>query len=90
MNTTQIGTKATTVRLENATLERLDGMARATGRSRSYLIKDAVDRYLDYEEWFAEQVGKGLDDVRHGRIASPEAVQDTFARFGVDVDKPTD
>ena len=57
-------------------------MAQATGRSRSFLIKDAVDRYLEYEEWFAAQVEQGLDDVRQGRIASPQAVRDAFARFG--------
>ena len=78
--------RATTIRMEDATLARLDGMAETTGRSRSFLIKEAVDRFLDYEEWFAEQVRQGLDDVAHGRIASPEAVRATFAEFGVDVD----
>jgi len=74
----------TTVRMEQDTLDRLDGLAQAQGRSRAYVIKEAVDRYLDYEEWFAVQVKQGLDDVEQGRIASRKEVQEVFARFGVD------
>jgi predicted transcriptional regulator len=58
--------KATTVRLDHRTLKRLDGIARAMSRSRSSVINEAVERYLEYEDWFVGAVKQGLKQVENG------------------------
>jgi len=65
---------------------RLDGLARASGRSRAWIIKDALSRYLDYEVWFAREVEKGREDAAQGRILSHDAVKDRMRRRGIHVD----
>ena len=66
--------KATTVRMDSRTLKRLDGLARARSRSRTWMIREAVDRYLDYEEWFVRQVKEGLDEVKRGDVIDHDDV----------------
>ncbi|MGA8569886.1 MAG: ribbon-helix-helix domain-containing protein [Candidatus Binataceae bacterium] len=41
--------KTTTIRMHGATLKRVDGVARAMSRSRAWVINQAVERYIDYE-----------------------------------------
>jgi len=76
--------KTTTVRIDNDTLERVDGLAKVLSRSRSWVINQAIDRFLEYEEWFAEEVHNGLAEVKRGEFATHEEVVDGFRKWGVD------
>jgi len=60
--------KTTTVRMENRTLKRIDGLAHAMSRSRAWVINQAVERYLDYEEWFVGEVKHALKQVEAGEV----------------------
>ncbi len=40
-----------TVRIKPSTRERLDALARTTRRSKSFVIEDALERYLEINEW---------------------------------------
>jgi predicted transcriptional regulator len=77
--------KATTVRMDADTLGRIDGLAVELKRSRSWVIKEAIERFLDYEEWYIQEVRKGIDEVSRGEIATPEEVEDRFRKYGVNV-----
>lgn len=66
--------KTTTIRMDSRTLKRVDGIARATNRSRASVINQAVERYLDYDEWFVGEVNKGLEEVQLGELVEHEAV----------------
>ena len=76
--------KATTVRLADETLDRVDQLADAIHRSRTWVIKEAVDRYLDHEEWFVQQVTSAIAAVDAGHIATADEVAERFKRWGVD------
>ncbi|MEF3696847.1 CopG family ribbon-helix-helix protein [Desulfolutivibrio sp.] len=76
----------TTVRMDEDMVARLDGLARASGRSRAWIIKDALSRYLDYEVWFAREVEKGRMDAAQGRTLSHDEVKDRMRRRGIHVD----
>jgi len=78
--------KATTVRVDEEILERLDGFALACGRSRAWVIKDALQRYLEYETWFAGEVEKGREDVAAGRTVSHDEVKTRLRGLGLRVD----
>jgi RHH-type transcriptional regulator, rel operon repressor / antitoxin RelB len=66
--------KTTTIRMNGRTLKRVDGVARAMSRSRAWVINQAVERYLDYEEWFAAEVKEALKEVKAGAVVEHEAV----------------
>ena len=63
-----------TVRIDSRTLKRLGGLARKRSRSRALVITEAVERYLEYEEWFASEVRKGLKEAERGKLVDHEAV----------------
>lgn len=48
-----------TVRVKPDTRSRLDNLARITRRSKSFVIEDALEQYLDLNEW---QI-KGIQDA---------------------------
>lgn len=76
--------KATTVRIDDDTLGRIDGLADELSRSRSWVINQAIERFLDYEEWFVQEVKEGLREVERGEFATDKEVADTFRKWGVD------
>jgi predicted transcriptional regulator len=76
----------TTIRFDQETLGQLDGMATSLGRPRSWVVKEAVKRYLGYETWFREEVQKGLDAVAEGKTVSHEEVKNSIRDMGIHVD----
>jgi predicted transcriptional regulator len=78
--------RATTIRMEDTVLDRVDSMAKSINRSRTWVINQAVERFLSYEEWFVLEVQAGMNEAASGEIASPEEVKERFAKWGVDAD----
>lgn len=77
---------ATSVRIEESKLSRLDALAETMGLSRGQAINDAIDRYLEHNDWFLAAVDKGLEDSKQGRVISDEEMKATFRQWGVDCD----
>jgi len=76
--------KTTTVRIDDDVIGRVDGLAKTLSRSRSWVIKQAIDRFLEYEEWFVKEVKDGLSEVERGEIATHEEVVAKFRKWGAD------
>jgi len=76
--------KTTTLNIEKTTLERVDGLAKRLNRPRSWVINQAIDRFLDYEEWFAKEVQEGLKEAERGDLAGQHEVAETFRKWGID------
>ncbi len=74
--------KATSVRFDEATIGRLDELARSRGSSRSEVIEDAVLRLLEYNDWFTAAVEQGLREADAGEFEPLEEVDAVFARWG--------
>ncbi|MGA8056961.1 MAG: hypothetical protein WB999_01870 [Candidatus Binataceae bacterium] len=49
-------------------------------RSRAWVINQAVERYIDYEEWFVAEVKEALKEVRAGAVVEHEAVMRQWER----------
>ena len=74
--------RTTSIRLQGETLERLDHLARSLDRSRSWLLNQAVERYLDHEEWFVAGVEEGLVQAERAELIPHDRVMDrTRARI---------
>jgi len=72
--------RATTIRMATRTLRRIDGVARALSRSRTWVINQALERYLDYEEWFAAEVRTALKQAESGDLVEHDAVLKSWER----------
>lgn len=75
--------KATTVRMDDNLLQRVDGIAKSLNRPRSWIITQALDRFVNYEEWYVQEIKDGLDEVERGEIATEEKVASTFKKWNV-------
>lgn len=78
--------KTTTVRFEQDTLALLDQVAQTLGRPRSWIINDAVTRYLEYEVWFMDEVRQGLLAAEAGDLVPHDEVKNAVRSLGVAVD----
>ena len=78
--------KATTIRMDDETIHRVDSLAKSVNRSRTWVINQAVKRFLSYEEWFIQEVQEGMKEVADGKTASPEMGQKRMARWSINED----
>lgn len=76
-----------TVRLNSAIKKKLDQLARATGRTKSYLAAEAIETYVENEAWQIAAIKEGLKAADEGRFASDEEVRAAFAKWGVNIEK---
>ena len=60
--------KLATLKLDPATLERLDKLAKATRRSRTAIAADAIRQYLDLNEWQIAAIQTGVREANRGRL----------------------
>jgi len=70
--------------MDDNLLHRVDGIAKSLSRSRSWVINQALERFVDYEEWFKLEVEEGLAEVDRGEVASDAEVKTAFNKWGVD------
>ncbi len=78
--------KATTIRMDDTILDRVDSLAKSVNRSRTWVINQAVERFLSYEEWFVREVESGIREVEAGNLASRDEVGERFAKWDVNAD----
>lgn len=56
-------TASITVRVKPATRKRLDAIALATRRTKSLVIEEALDQYLDVNEWQIKGIQEALAEA---------------------------
>ena len=64
-----------TLRLDRALRSKLDKLAAATRRSRSFLAAEAIRDYLELNSWQIEEIHKALAEADRGEFASERLVQ---------------
>jgi RHH-type rel operon transcriptional repressor/antitoxin RelB len=72
------GMSSTTVsvRIDPASKRRLEKLAKSTGRSRSFLAAEAINEYLDLNEWQVAGIKKAVvsldrgEGIAHERVSS--------------------
>lgn len=68
--------KVTTVRLDENLVSRVDGLAEEMKRSRNWVIQEAVKRFVDYEQWFVDQVKAGREAAAADKAIPHEQVME--------------
>ena len=76
-----MGKTTITFRLDADKREALDAIAEVADRDRSYVLKEAIDAYLDVHHWQIEHIKKGLRQAEAGQFAAEKEVARAFARW---------
>jgi predicted transcriptional regulator len=53
---------------------KLARLAAESGRDAEALAREAIERFVDYDEWFVNEVEKGLEQVARGEVLTHEEV----------------
>ena len=69
------GEKILTLRLDGGLRGKLDKLAAATRRSRSFLAAEAIRDYVALNSWQIEEIHKGLAEADRGEFASESEVK---------------
>ncbi len=77
-----------TVRVEIAAKKRLERLAKSTGRSRSFLAAEAINAYLDINEWQVAGIKRAIASLDRGEGISHERVKDWVASWGSSNERP--
>ena len=78
-----------TVRVDTDMKKRLERLAKSTGRSRSFLAAEAINDYLDINEWQVAGTKSAIASLDRGEGISHEQVKDWVASWGSADEKPT-
>ena len=73
-----------TIRLEPALKQRLDQLAEATQRSKSFLAAQAIREFVDLNEWQIQEIRSAIAEADRGDFASDDLVKDVLGKWGVD------
>jgi predicted transcriptional regulator len=60
---------------------RLNRIASQTGKVPAEVVHELVANYLDHDEWFRQEVGKGLASLDQGKTVSHEEVRRQMDRI---------
>ena len=62
------------VPLSPDTQAKLARIAAERGRDTQALAQEAIERFVDYDDWFTRQVQEGIDQLDRGQFVSHEEV----------------
>lgn len=74
-------TDVLTFRLDPKLKKKLDKLAKATDRSRSFLVAEAIRDYVALNEWQIEEIKKGLREADAGDFASDREMEETVGKW---------
>lgn len=72
-----------TIRLEDGFKERLESLAEATCRTKSFLASEAIREYVENNEWQIGEIRAALREADAGEFASDRQVADLAKKWKV-------
>ena len=70
-----------TIRLEAELKDRLESLAAATQRSRSFLATEAIRDFVERNEWQVGEIQAAIKEADAGDFASEQEVDSTFGKW---------
>ena len=70
------------VRVEDDLAKRLERLAKATDRSKSYLAAQAIEEYVALQEWQVQAIQKGVAAAKRGDVVSHDKAIAELKRWG--------
>jgi RHH-type transcriptional regulator, rel operon repressor / antitoxin RelB len=76
-----MATAVLTLRVPEEIKDRLDKLAQATHRSKSFLAEEAIARYLDLEAWQIGEIEKAIEEADQGDFAKPADMANLLKKY---------
>ena len=73
--------KTVSFRTDSRKVEALDELASVYDRDRSYLLNEAVDNYLDLQQYHIELIEKGIRQADAGEVVDHRDVEKIVAKL---------
>ena len=77
-----------TVRVDADAKKRLERLAKNTGRSRSFLAAEAINEYLDVNEWQVDGIKRAIVSLDRGKGIPHDRVKDWVTSWGSSRERP--
>jgi len=77
-----------TVRVDADAKERLERLAKSTGRSRSFLAAEAINQYLEVNEWQVAGIKQAIASLDRGEAVAHKQVKDWVTSWGSRRERP--
>lgn len=77
-----------TVRVDSTARKRLERLAKSTGRSRSFLAAEAINEYLDVNEWQVAGIRQAIESLDRNGGVPHEQVKDWVTSWGTNEERP--
>jgi RHH-type rel operon transcriptional repressor/antitoxin RelB len=77
-----------TVRVESKVKKRLEKLAKSTGRTRSFLAAEALNDYLDLNEWQVAGVKRAIGSLDRGEGVPHQEIKDWVNTWGRKRERP--
>jgi predicted transcriptional regulator len=76
-----------TVRISAVIKDRLEALSEAMDRSKTYLTAQAIEAFIESQEWQIQAIQAGVQAADRGEFDSDDKVTATFKKWGVQVDR---
>jgi RHH-type transcriptional regulator, rel operon repressor / antitoxin RelB len=77
-----------TIRLDVSVKKRLEKLAKRTGQSRSFLAAQAINEYLEVNEWQVNGIRQAIASLDRGEGVTHERVRDWVASWEGEDERP--
>ena len=75
-------TRTINVRVPMNVYQRLEDLAKATARTKSFVTLEALSTYLEAQSWQVQDIQAGLVEAEAGEFANDTEVRTMFAKYG--------
>jgi RHH-type rel operon transcriptional repressor/antitoxin RelB len=79
-------TSTVSAKLDPKVAKKLELLVKATARSKSYLVAEAIEFYVEDQAWQIEAIQEGIKEADKGKFATERQVKNTFKKWGVNED----
>ena len=79
-------TNTVSARLDPGTAKKLEMLAKATARSKSFLVAEAIETYVEDQSWQIGAIKEGIKEADRGKFATDREVSKIFKKWGVNED----
>lgn len=76
-----MATTVLTLRIPEETKAKLDKLAKATHRSKSFLAEEAIARYLELEAWQVGEIEQAILEADRGDFAPPSDLANLLKKY---------
>ena len=73
-----------TIRLEDDLKERLEKLANATQRSKSFIAAEAIRDFVELNEWQIQEIQEAIKEADAGDFATEQEVKKVLGKWSVD------